>query len=249
MSFIRQYRRFVRVSFEDDGGQPVDAFDVRLTGHTRRVLSDHALIFRPGVAGFSIYSRRNPDEADPLIGPITGRTRLSFGLRLTDPQFHARYHPDLQPAARQILLHNLDATGTVQTSGALSSAATVEQADLVRVGAAKSFPVTLDLTAGVPDRLQARNRFDNSLLVEQEFTAPAGPVLRLNADLNSLEHPAVRLTTPVAGVLDQHVYADDEISSSGVELILDLWWEQRQDVVPTPGGAQFTASFRARVGA
>lgn len=246
MSFRRQYRRFLRVSFEDDGSQPLDAFDVRPTVHTRGVLANHALIFKTGVAGFSLFSRRDPDETDPLIGPISERVRLSFGLRLTDPQFYDRFHPDLLPGRQQILLQNLDGNGDVQTAGALSAGSTVEQTELVQAGPASDFPIAIDLTGGAPDRLHARNRFDNSQLYELEFTAPPGPVLRLNADLSSLEHPAVRLTTPVAGALDQLVYADDEISSSGAELILDLWWEQRQDAVPVPGGAQFSASFRTR---
>ncbi|WP_299484194.1 hypothetical protein [uncultured Roseibium sp.] len=246
MSFVRQYRRFLRVRFEDDGGDAVDAFDVRPTTHTRRVMADHSLAFRPGTAGFSIYSRNNPDAADPLIGPISDRTRLSFGLRITDPQFYDRYHPDLTPARRQILLENLGSTGAIQASGALSAIATVGQSELVQSGPASDFPVAIDLTAGSPDRLHVRDRFDNTLLAEQRFTAPPGTVFRLGADLSSLQHPAVRLTTPVAGALDQIVYADDEISSSGAGMILDLWWEQRQDAVPSPNGALFTASFRAR---
>ena len=91
MSFVRQYRRFLRVGFEDDGGDAVDAFDVLPTTRTRAIMADHALTFRPETAGFSIYSRNNPDAADPLIGPISDRTRLSFGLRIKDPPFPQTY--------------------------------------------------------------------------------------------------------------------------------------------------------------
>lgn len=246
MSFVRQYRRFIRVAFEDDTGAPVKELNCTPTAQTRRILSDHALVLRDAPDGFSIFSVRNPDAADPLIAPITQRIRLSFAVRPLDATFFARYHPDLSEVGRHILLENLDAGGAIRTSGTLSSGATVEQADLVQAGPANGFPVTIDLTAGAPDRLRARDRFDNTQVFEQTFTPPPGPTLRMNVDLSGLPHPAVRLATPVPGALDQQAYASDEIARAGVPVILDLWWAQRQDSVPAPGGAAFTATFRNR---
>jgi len=247
MSFVREYRRFLRVDFDDDEGDPVTAFEIRTTSRTRRVMADHALVFRGEPAGFTVYSRHDPEAADTLIGPITDRIRLSFALILRERGFFARYLPDLAGAGRQILLQNLDGAGAIRTNGALSAGGTVDTDELVQAGPASAFPVTIDLTAGTPDRLRARDRFDNSELLEREFTAPPppAPLLRLNVDLAGLADPAARLTTPVAGALDQVVYADDEIAQSGAAAILDLWWDQRQDSVPAPGAA-FTATFRNR---
>lgn len=247
MSVVWEYRRFLRVDFIDDNGDPVTAFDARPTRRTRDVMADHALVFQGEPAGFTLYSRHNPEATDTLIGPITDRTRLSFALALREAGFFDRYHPDLAGAGRQILLQNLDGTGAIRTAGGLSLNATVEQDDLVQAGPASGFPVTIDLSGGAPDRLRARDRFDNSQLLEREFTAPPGPSLQMTVDLCALPDPAARLTTPVAGALDQVVYADDEIASGGVPAILDLWWDSRQDTVPQPGGAAFTATFRNRI--
>jgi hypothetical protein len=246
MSFVWAYRRFLRFDLDDDRGQPVTAFEIRATARTRRVMADHALVFQSEPAGFTLYSRYDPEAVDTLIGPITDRIRLSFALVLRERGFFDRYHPDLAGAGRQILLQNLDAGGSIRTAGTLSLAATVEQDELVQAGPASGFPVTIDLSSGAPDRLRARDRFDNSQLLEHEFTAPPGPALRLSVDLATLPHPAARLTTPVASALDQIVYADNEIAASGASAILDLWWDSRQDTVPQPNGAAFTATFRNR---
>jgi hypothetical protein len=247
MSFIWEYRRFLRVDLDDDQGQPVTAFDIRTTARTRRIMEDHALVFQSEPAGFTLFSRHDPEATDTLIGPITDRIRLSFALVLRERGFFERYHPDHTGVSRQILLQNLDASGAIRTAGTLSLAGTVEQDELVQAGPASSFPVTIDLSGGTPERLHARDRFDNSQLMEHTFTAPPGPALRMSVDLVTLPHPAVRMDTPVAGALDQIVYADDEIAASGASAILDLWWESRQDIVPQPNGAAFTATFRNRI--
>ncbi|WP_147114389.1 hypothetical protein [Tateyamaria sp. syn59] len=247
MSFVWQYNRFLRVAFDDDNGDAVTSLVCKPTAPTRKIMENHALVFRSEPAGFSVFSRASPEAADPLIAPISDRIRLSFGVALQDRQFFSRYHPDLSAAGRQILLENLDAGGAIRLSGALSAGDTVEQTELVHAGPASAFPVTIDLTGGSPDRVRARDRFDNTQLLEQLFSPPPGPSLQMNIDLQALPHPAARLTTPVPGALDQQIYADNEIARSGVPVILDLWWDQRQDTVPVPAGAEFTATFRNRL--
>jgi hypothetical protein len=248
MSFTYRFRPFLRVDFDDDDGDPVDVLEVRPTLRSRQLLSAYQLVFRADPTGFSLYYTQNPEAAEPLLTPIGAAVRLAFALVPRRPGFAARYLPDHLPGRRQILLDNLDGGGSIVRAGPLHAGAHADQADLVALGAAAGFPVTLDLSGGAPDRIAVRDRFTGAEIASHPLALPASATsaLRVAVDLGDVPQPAVRLVTPAPGTTDLPAYADNELAHGRAAAVLEIWWDGPQDAVPDGTGAAFTATFRQR---
>ena len=119
---VTAFRPVVTVTVEEKGtGKAIPALGFEPTSATAQRLADHKLVFRPRANGFQLYAQFNPEAGNARLGAIAARTSFVFGIRLTEADFLARYHPDLDPATGpNLYLANLDADGTVRTSGQLS---------------------------------------------------------------------------------------------------------------------------------
>lgn len=246
MSFVIAALPFMRVAFEDDAGGPVAAFRAEPSARARLTMKNHSIIFRGAPSGFALHYLANPLAAPPPVAEISGRTRFSFALRLAEPDFFERFHPDGTGGAAHLLLDNLDAAGAIQTSGALSAGVTVEAADLVEIGP-NPYPVVIDFAGGAPPQVEARDRFSNAILSTTPVVAEPGALsstvlLAIPPDAD----PATRITAPAPSALDRLVYADDEPTASGAVGVIDLYWDQSQTAAPADTGAEFTAAFRPR---
>src|SRR5690606_24628523 len=109
-------------------------------------LDKHRLIFKPRVGGFDVYYQTNPQAIDPVLAPITKRTKFSFMFIITGVDFFKKYEPDLD-GAPQLYFDNLDSTGAI-LSGAtevLSEATEVQNSDSIKAYP-QTFVVNTDFT-------------------------------------------------------------------------------------------------------
>ncbi len=248
MSRVIAYRRFIEVRLEDDGGQPVAAFDLRTTEETRRRLALHRLLARPQRDGLALYYQVNPQSVPPLLGAITARQRFSFTLHLREPDFFERHHPDLSDATGAGLqLDNLDAAGAVLPAGArLSAGATVAAADAVDIGR-RNFSILVDLAASSPTAVEAREPVSAALVGSAAVTAPAGATAASVAlDLSGSGEVLFRVAEVPPGPLDRRAYADDAVAAAGAAGVIDLYWETAQTAAPDPAGVVYRAVFQRR---
>jgi hypothetical protein len=248
MSRVIAYRRFIEVRLENDGGQPVAAFDVRPTAETRQRLSLHRLLARPQRDGLALYYRTNPQSVPPLLGEITARERFSFTLHLREPDFFTRHHPDLTDATGAGLqLDNLDGAGAVLPDGAsLSAGPTVAAADAVDIGR-RNFALLVDLTASSPTAVEARDAVAATLVKSAAIAAPAGAsAASVALDLSASREVLFRVAEVPAGPLNRRAYADDPVAAAGAAGVIDLYWETAQTAAPDPAGVVYRVVFQRR---
>jgi len=248
MSRVIAYRRFIEVRLENDGGQPVAAFDIRPTAATRQRLSLHRLLARPQRDGLALYYQTNPQSVPPLLGEITARRRFSFILQLREPDFFKRHHPDLTEATGAGLqLDNLDGAGAVLPDGArLSAGATVAAADAVDIGR-RSFALVVDLTGSSPTAVEAREPVTSALVKSAAVTAlPGAAAASLALDLSASAEVLFRVAEVPPGPLDRRAYADDAVAAAGAAGVIDLYWETAQTAAPDPAGVVYRAVFQRR---
>lgn len=246
MSFVIAFNRFLQVTLEDADGEPVNAFEIRPTARTRRLLADHRIVFKPGVSGLTLYAISNPAASPAVIAPISARTRFSFTMRLIEAGFFERFHPDFGSGGGQILLDNLDAAGAIQTGGLLTNGATVEAVDTVAVGP-NPFPLRLDVSGGAPAAVELQDRFSAAVVGTAAIDVDPGAVetIALIGAPDGTD-AALRAVSPAPAPLNRLVYVDEAIAQSNVVGVIDLYWDQSQSNVPADTGAIFSAVFRPR---
>jgi hypothetical protein len=248
MSRVIAYRRFIEVRLENDGGQPVAAFDIRPTAATRQRLSLHRLLARPQRDGLALYYQTNPQSVPSLLGEIMARRRFSFTLHLREPDFFKRHHPDLTEATGAGLqLDNLDGAGAVLPNGArLSAGPTVAAADAVDIGR-RSFALVVDLTGSSPTAVEAREPVTSALVKSAAVTAlPGAAAASLALDLSASAEVLFRVAEVPPGPLDRRAYADDAVAAAGAAGVIDLYWETAQTAAPDPAGVVYRAVFQRR---
>ena len=245
MSFVIAFTPFVRIDLSTDDGGDVP-FMLVPTTRTEAVMKNHEIVSRRSANSLSLYAKSNPAVAPALLAPIAARTRFSFAMILTDATFFGRYLPDMPSGTVQILLDNLDGAGAIQTSGALTTGAAVDVADLVAAGP-QTYPVRLDVSGGAPAVIEAQNRFTAAVVGFTEITADPGQLeVEIVLDLSAAPDAAVRLVAPAPANLNRLIYADDDVSDTGAAGVIDLYWDQPQSAVPAGTGAVFTAEFQRR---
>lgn len=248
MSRVTGWRRFIEVRLEDDGGHPVQAFDLRATAETRARLGRHRVLARPRRDGVALYYQVNPQSVPALLGPITARQRFSFTLRLREPDFFSDHFPDLTAASGAGLqLDNLDAAGAILPDGApLSAGAQVAAADGVQIGR-RLFAVDLDLTASTPTAVEARDIASAAVVQSAPVIAPSGAsAASIALDLSASPDVLFRIAEVPPGPLDRRGYADDAVATVAAAGVIDLYWETAQDAVPAPAGVVYRAVFQRR---
>lgn len=248
MSRVAGWRRFIEVRLEDDGGNPVQAFDVRATAETRARLARHRALARPRRDGLALYYQVNPQSAPALLGPIAARQRFSFALRLREPDFFSRHLPDLTAdSGAGLQLDNLDAAGAILPDGApLSAGAQVAAADGVQIGR-RLFSVDLDLTASTPTAVEARDPVSAAVVQSAPVLAsPGASAASVALDLSAGAGVLFRIAEVPAGPLDRRGYADDAVAAAAAAGVIDLYWETAQDTVPAPAGVVYRAVFQRR---
>lgn len=182
------------------------------------------------------------------VGAPATRASFVFGIRLLEPDFLARYHPDLgSDTGPNLYLTNLDAKGAVRTAGSLSRKATVEKVDAARI-VARHLIARADLTAKLqPARLKVTDRFRRSRTVADVAVhavanaSTATVAIDLAADLGA----AYVLAPQPADKPRITLFADDELAGRGAFGVLELVADPA--VGPEPaGGRKYTAQFRRR---
>jgi hypothetical protein len=250
MSFILQHRPLFSVSVQDSASSDtLPAFSFAPGSRTRRLLDDHQLVFRPLDTGFAVYYRLNPQAANPLMGPIRSRVRLSFLVRLTESGFFERYEPSLTPdTGPQFYLDNLTSGGAIQpaTTPELSAGSVVQKDDAMKL-VPQIFTATADVSgAAPPSKFVVRDKFNPATVVLQvPITAGGSDAAQSKIDLSDEPAGPYLLETDAAGASRKTIYADDGVVGSQAIGLVDLYWETAQDTVPM-GGVEYIARFRKR---
>ena len=241
------YVPFISVAVAGDDGKPIRGISFVPTAATVNRLLDHRLIIRTRSDGFQLYSQKNPQAGNVRLAPITAPTAFIFSLRSSQPDFLARYHPDLDPeTGPNLYLSNLENDGSPRAGGKLSAGDTVETADAARITGRK-FNARADMTATPkPTGVKALDRYKASrVAADVKFNAAAGSenaaaLVDLSADPGS----AYTLAIQPSGAKTT-VFADDELAGHGALGVLQLV------AAPFPGpdpgaGRAYTATFRRR---
>lgn len=246
---VTAFRPFMTLTVAENGtGAAIGALGFAPTTATVRRLADHKLIFRRRANGFQLYAQFNPEAGNARLGPIAVRRSFVFGIRLTEPDFLARYHPDLDPATGpNLYLANLDADGSVRGAGSVSVGATVEKADAARI-VARRLNAKADLTATpAPVSLKVTDRFDPARTVADvpvdaiAASTSATVAIDLSADLAAV----YSLAPQPADLPRTTLFIDDELAGRGAFGALELVAEPSAGPEPA-GGRIYSATFRRR---
>ena len=249
MSFIVEYRPFVNVTVEEDGPNvPLPVLRFTPTQACIRILADRHLAFRRRDAGFQIFYQSNPMAADPLLGAITSRIRLTFSATLIQPDLLETFEPDLtSETGSQLHFDNLTPSGNIQAKSTLTAGTIVQAADASRV-----YPLVFEATADLsvaspPTQWRVLDRFDSSVVVHTEpMSSTATGVTRTKIDLARKKASGpYTLATDEATPPPRSIYVDEELAQLSVVGVLDLYWQTRQDTVPA-GGLDYFIRFRRR---
>ena len=248
MSRVVAFRRFIELRFEDDAGAPVTAFETAPTPAARAAMARNLLIFRPRPSGFALFYRINLGAGPTLPGAIAARIRLSFTLRLRDPGFFDRHHPDLTEATGAGLhLDNLAPDGAILPDGAvLSATATVGAADAAALAPLRA-PVTLRLAGAPPTEVEARREVGGALAATAEIHAePGAEAASAVLDLTAAGPGVYRLATVPPSALQRRLHVDDAALAGGGVGVVELRWETPQTAVPAPAGIVHRVVFARR---
>ena len=237
---------FLSVRFEDDAGAPVTGLSVAPLPGTDDRIARHGLTFRAWPDRMALYSRRYDGRPDPLKGPIARRTRFAFALDPRTADFGRLYGPDLAAATGPVIyLNNLTPAGAIRASGVkLHGGALSAEHAVALAGATAS--VTLDVSGGAPDAVEARSLPGDALIDRIEVPRVAGATtatVTLTLDTDAPHHRAV---SDPAGAVDRGLYADPDSLARAPRGILELYWETRQDAVPSPDGVLYRVVFPRR---
>lgn len=253
MSFVIAVSRFLSVVLRDDAGADVTAFEIEPTPRTHRLMADYGILFRPVTGGMALYFKTNPDVSPALVSPITGPVRFSFAMTAKDSDPGRLYQGLSGTGGSHILLDNLDAGGAIRvTSGPITAGAHVGAGEQVFAGSNR-YPVRVDLSGGVPDVIEARDRFTNAVAAttavndpgaEPPVAPPPGATqVFTTVGIPARGSAALRLFTPAPGTLDRLIYADEEIAAARAVGVIDLHWTGAQSAVPAGSGIEYEAVF------
>jgi hypothetical protein len=251
MSFLLQYRRLVTVSVEDEAGAALPAFTFAPAPQTRRLLEDHQLTFRPRPAGFEVFYRVNPRSADPLVGRIARRIRLTFPFALGEPDFFERHEPGLSAATGpQLYLDNLTPAGVIQPAAVapLTAGDVTAPADAMKVHP-RTFVATAEAGAGAATTFRVRDKFAPAAappLLEAPIVAVAGATqAAARIDLSARPPGPYTLETDAPGAARRTIYVDDDLAGVPMAGLIDLYWETAQNTAPV-AGVPYVVRFRKR---
>lgn len=246
MGFVIAYHPFLALQLEDDGGEPVTAFDIRPTPLALQAMGMNQILWRPRPNGLQLFYRTTPESTPPLLGEITSRVRYSFHMRLTDGGFFTQHFPDFAGDGAALQFDNLDGAGAIQAAGAIiSQGATVSDADTVAMGTVP-FPARVDLTGGVPTDVELQNPVSGNALATTLVTAAAGATeTTVLLDASGPGDGLYRAVASIPAALDQRIYADAATDGTARGAV-DLYWETAQDSVASPDGAIYRVVFQRR---
>ncbi|NJM92517.1 MAG: hypothetical protein HC861_07745, partial [Rhodospirillaceae bacterium] len=220
------FRPIFAVTVEEKGtGKAIRALAFEPTSVTELQLADCRLVLRPRDDGFQLFGQFSPDAGNQPLGGIRIRTSFVFGFRLKEPDFLARYHPDLDlSTGPHIYLANREANGSMRAAGRLSLGDSVERADAARI-VGRRLNARADLTANpTPTSLKVTDRFNPARLVASAPVGePSGTVAATVAiDLSADPATTYTLAPQPADQPKCTLYVDDELAGSGFLGVLEL---------------------------
>jgi hypothetical protein len=220
-----------------------------------RKLKNHRLIFKSVAGGFNIYYQSNPQALEPVVSPISKRTRFSFGFQISNSSFFKKYEPDFNDNP-QLYFDNLSNTGAILTGNTevLSRSTEVESHDAVKIYPL-TFIVKTDLTVAAPPTEYQINEFlnpgnnlqtvaiENSLGLNALNTKLNDPVGQ-EASYISKSGPYV-LETDSGQPPPATIYLDNKWAKKDVTGIVDIYWENFQSNAATNGN-EYQMRFKLR---
>ncbi|MFV1980220.1 MAG: hypothetical protein ACC655_03630 [Rhodothermia bacterium] len=247
MSIIIQYLPFFNVSVEDEAsGDPITGLSFTPSPECRDVLADHHLVFRARDSGFQVYYETNPAAADPVLGKISSRVRLSFLISAIPADMFDRFEPQLTPdTGPQLYLDNLTPAGNIQGKTTLSGSTFVQTQDATRVYP-DVFSAIADLSTP-PRATEFRvNEYFGGLASVVTVPIPSGgTVASAKIDLSEEDPGPYVLATDSAAIPDRNIYVDSQIAETTSSGVVDLYWDSSQSTAPA-GGVSYTIRFRKR---
>lgn len=243
------FRPFVTVTVLEQGtGKEIGGLRFEPAPATALRLADHRLVFRTRDSGFQLYAQFNPEFGNARLSALAARTSFVFCIRLTEPGFLARYHPDLDSATGpNLYLANLDARGGVRAKGRLSRGKTVTQADAARIVARRLTARASLVGKPQPASLKVTERFNPSRTVAD---IPVDAIAKSTAaavaiDLSTDLARVYTLAPQPRGKPETTLFADNELAGCGAFGVLELVAEPSAGPEPA-GGRKYSAIFRRR---
>ena len=256
MSFTISYIGFFKVrAIESVGMESIDGISFIPGKECIQNLNKHRLVFKAKVGGFDIYYQTNPQAVDPVIAPVSKRTRFSFGIVISDPNFFKKYEPDFD-GPPQLYFDNLDSSGNILAGATevLSEAAEVQANDAVKIYPI-TFVVNTDLTiAPAPASYLIREKFNPASTLQ---TVAIDNPLGLNNVSTKLNDPDKQTASYIdeSGpyLLDSDsgqppqktIYLDDQWVKQNVSGIADIYWDNSQSNA-APNGNEYQIRFKLR---
>ena len=256
MSFTISYITLFKVrAFESVSLMPIAEIIFIPSRACIEKLNNHRLIFKPKVGGFDVHYQTNPQAIEPVLAPISKRTRFSFSFLITGADFFKKYEPDFD-GSPQLYFDNLDSSGAILNGATeiLSEGTVVQASDAVKIYP-QTFVVNTDLSiAPVP----------NSYLIKEKFSP--GNTLQTVAIGNPLGLPNVstKLNDPVTQTTDfipesgayllaadsgqppqSTIYLDDQLAKQHVNGVVDIYWDNSQSNA-APNGNEYQIRFKLR---
>lgn len=241
------FRPAYSVTAEDAGdGSALPGLAFHPTEATRHRLADQGLVFRARTGGFQLFAQIIGGTGGVRRAPIRAELVLVFGIRLTDQGFSSRYGPDLtaQTGPNLFLTNRIDA-GSARSSGALTVAADVGQADAVRLVGRRFLARTNLNVSPVPTALALATAYAPVRALPDVAMAASTGEPQVAVDLMTFPERTFTLAPKPPGTAQVRHYADTELAGRGAFGVLEL------ALFPVPGpepagGRNFTARFRRR---
>lgn len=218
-------------------------------------LDNHRLIFKPLVGGFDVHYQTNPQAVDPVLAPISRRTRFSFLFTVTGANFFRKYEPDFDDSP-QLYFDNLDNTGAILSGPTeiLSEGGIVQTSDAVKIYP-RTFDVKTDMTiAPTPGAYLIKEKFSPGGVLQ---TVPINNPLGFNNVSTKVNDPVIQETDFISEsgpyVLEtdsgqppqRTIYLDDQLAKQHISGVADIYWDNSQSNA-APDGNEYQIRFKLR---
>lgn len=261
MGFIIQYKRFISVSFYEEGShenEPVNGFSFFATSETQKVLRNYNLVFRPHSSGFLIYYCASPEISITeriffTIGFTFSDTGLfeKFGLIKTDEDDTTVYEPGLY-------FDNLMPDGSVISTDNASLVASGAGSD-ERVSAEdtrhiyqQTFNLTDSAKVSIPENYILKHQFDSSIeqtfpvVKDEDMQSITTTINSVDMGENYISKPGPYLLQTTSPASTRNIYLNNELGKKSARGVIDIFWEIAQNTVADETGQQYNITFKPK---
>ncbi|MCX2743867.1 hypothetical protein OO013_08320 [Mangrovivirga sp. M17] len=256
MSFTISYIEFFKVrTINTSDSSPLQSIFFSPSNECKKILNQHRLVFKPRIGGFDIFYQRNPYATDPVIAPITKRTRFNFKMIISDLNFFKVYEPDFD-VVPQLYFDNLDNNGNILNgpTEVLTEGSEVNVSDSMKM-LPVTFTVNTDMSiAPTPTEYRIKEKFNptntlQSVAIENPLglinvrTKLNDPLLQQASYIN--QAGPYLLETDSGQPAARTIYLDNELVKQEFNGIVDIYWETSQENAD-PSGNVYEIRFKPR---